>query len=115
MRTHRACYISGGICGSMWWPIGRVGGKLVTRDARGHWGFWQKGDSFRDALDSLLMKEGGDFMGAQFTADTVFRIEQREPAAKGYRVRVWERDVASLPDCADLVSEHWTGDFMGDD
>lgn len=88
----------------------------LNRNARGFFGFWQKGDSFRDALLSLLNKEGGDFQNALFSADTVIRIERRTKAsAKSYSVHVWERPIDSLPDCADLVdADAFVSDFMGD-
>lgn len=112
-----AAYLSGGICGHMWMP-NAMAGKPLNKDARGAWGFFDRLDqpSFRDALLSLLMAEGGDFQDAAFTADTVFRIERRRQTDKGYEVHVWEREISQLPDCADLVnSEAYVSDFMGED
>jgi hypothetical protein len=76
------------------------------------------GITFRDALLSELIENGGDFQNAEFTADTVLRIERRaaEPNGKGYRVHVWERELSTLPHCADLVNaEAYVCDFMGDE
>lgn len=108
-------YLSGAICGSMWWPQS-LGGKPFRKDARGPWGFWQKGDSFRDALNGVLMREGGDFQNPLFTADTIVRIERRSIEGAGkYTVHVWERTIADLADCADLVNQDaYTGDFFND-
>jgi hypothetical protein len=113
-----AAYLSGGVCGHMWMP-NAMAGKPLNKNARGPWGFFDRFTepaSFRDALLSLLSEEGGDFQDAAFTADTVFRIERRRRTDKGYEVHVWEREVAQLPDCADLVNcEAYTGDFMPED
>ena len=116
-RAGLAAYVSGGVCGTLWLPAVK-GGAPFRKDARGPWGFYQEGDgwSFRDALDSLLRRIGGDFQNAKFTADTYFRLERRtaNPSGKGYTVRVWEREISALPDCADLVDvDAMTGDFMG--
>lgn len=115
-KTNTA-YLSGGICGHMWMP-NAMAGKLLNANARGPWGFYQEASkwSFRDALLNLLNHEGGDFQDAAFTADTVFRIERRRQTAQGYEVHVWERELASIPDCADLVnSKAYVCDFMGED
>lgn len=106
-------YVSGAICGNLWWPQ-TLAGQTLNKSARGPWGFMSKGDSFRDALLSLLMREGGDFRAAQFTADTVLRIEMRFPQSS-YRwiTRVKEYTLAQLG-CADLVnSETETFQFCG--
>ena len=109
-----AAYVSGGICGPLWQP-GYFCGKTVKKDLRGRWGFFAKGDTFRDALDSLLMKDGGDFNGAKFTADTVIRIERRKHEAPGkYSMHVKEIEAARL--CSDLVdADHYTSDFFGEE
>ena len=115
--TTTAAYVSGGICGSLWWPAGSLAGKPVNADLRAKMACFSEPASFRDALDSLLMEEGGDFNGAAFTADTVIRVERRCVDAPGkYRVHVWEREIGQLRECGDLVNgEAFTGDFMGED
>lgn len=114
-----AAYLSGGICGPIWWPAGALCGKPLRFDLRGYGGFTEPGETFRAILLSLLTREGGDFQHAQFTGDTVVRVERREErrdAPRGYTVHVWEREVAELPDCADLVNaDAFVGDFMGED
>lgn len=89
-----------------------MAGKPIQRDARGAFGFYAKGDTFREAFASLLMREGGDFQNAQFTADTVLRIERRTKNARGmYSVHVREIELAKL--CPDLVNvEAYSGDFF---
>ena len=114
-----AAYLSGGVCGPIWWPTGAMCGRPIKHNARGAWGFMDRFNepcTFREALDSLLNQEGGDFQHAQFTADTVIRIERRRVDGSGkYTVHVKELELAQLPDCADLVNqEAYTGDFMGD-
>ena len=115
-RTTEA-YISGGICGSMWWPAGLMAGKPVHAHLRGAFGLMDRFSepaSFRDACDSLLMQEGGDFSRASFTADTrIVVIRKRKDGNGRYTVHVWERELAQLADCADLVNaDAYTGDFL---
>lgn len=114
-----AAYLSGGICGAIWWPVGEMCGKPIRTNMRGIWGFMPEGEqlSFRNALLSLLMKEGGDFQNAEFTADTVIRIERRQVDSPGkYTVHVKEIEIGRLADCADLVNaDAYVGDFMSDD
>jgi hypothetical protein len=112
-----AAYISGGICGNLWMPQAPAG-ICVNANARGPFGLFNRFTepaSFRDALLLLLSERGGDFRSAEFTADTVFRVERRKITAPGkYEIHVWEREISSLPGCADLVnSEAHTADFMG--
>lgn len=112
----QSAYLSGCICGTMWMPSA-MGGKPIRMNMRGVWGFFGKGDTFRESLGSLLMKEGGDFQNSQFTADTVLRVERRTRGGNGqYTVHVWEREIVDLHDCADLVNkEAFTSDFIGDE
>lgn len=51
-----------------------LAGIPIRKDLRGPWGFFAKGDTFENALNSFLMREGGDFRNARFTADTVIRV-----------------------------------------
>ena len=98
-------WLSGAICGQMYWPVGQLGSININATCRGPWGFYSKGDSWRDALNSLLMKKGGDFSGSQFTADTVIRFELRVIDGPGrWHVRVKELAISELPNCADLVN-----------
>ena len=117
--TRTAAYISGGICGETWMPRAFAGSSM-RKDARGPFGFFDRFSepaTFRDALQLVLSENGGDFRGAAFTADTVFRIERRRITGNGqYELHVWERPIVAIPDCADLVNaECFTGDFMGED
>lgn len=116
MYRTTAAYVSGGICGRMWMPE-CIGGRphqfnVAARRDR----FADHTATFRDILLHELMECGGDFQNARFTADTVIRIERRRVDGPGkYSVHVWEREVAKLRDCADLVDdEAYTGDFCGD-
>lgn len=112
-----AAYVSGGICGPIWWPAGALCGMTLRADMRGTWAYpkLEKGDSFRDWLLSLLTHKGGDFQAASFTADTVLRVERRAVDGPGkYRIHVWERPIAEL--CADLVNvDAYTCNFIGED
>lgn len=114
-----AAYLSGGICGDLWMPQVKAG-KPFRANARGPWGFFDRFTepaSFREALLSVLAENGGDFRNPAFTADTVIRIERRKITGNyQYTVHVWERTIAELPDCEDLIdSEAYTGDFLGED
>lgn len=118
-RTTEA-YISGAICGSLWWPVGQMAGAPFRANLRGQWGCMDRFTepvSFRDTFDSLLNEKGGDYSGARFTADTrvvVIRKQYQKPGV--YTVHVWERELSQLPDCADLVAEDvYTGDVIGND
>lgn len=105
-----AAYVSGGICGHMWMPCA-MAGKPVKQSLRGVWGFMERDrknpESFRDALDRLLFKEGGDFRDARFTADTVLRVERRTVMGGDgkYSVHVFERELTELWNCEDLVNK----------
>ena len=114
-----AAYVSGGICGAIWWPVGEVCGKLHEFDCRDRLDRFSdsRGATFRDMLLSELTERGGDFQNARFTADTVIRVERRAIQGPGkYTMHIWERELSALPDCADLVdAEHFVCDFMSED
>lgn len=115
-----AAYVSGGVCGKLWWPVGAMAGKPLNADLRREFGRLTGIDhvSFRDVLDSILTENGGDFCGgASFTADSIIRIERRSVDGAGrYRVHVREREISELADCADLVEpDSFVSDFMGDE
>jgi hypothetical protein len=90
----------------------------LQANLRGRWAYphFDKGDSFRSWLLSLLCHKAGDFQSAQFTEDTVIRIERHANDGPGkYRVHVKELPIASLPGCTDLIrASTFTSDFMGD-
>jgi hypothetical protein len=116
-----SAYVSGGICGHLWANEMACAGRLVKKSLRGVWGFMERDrqnpESFRDALDRLLFKEGGDFRDARFTADTVLRVERRTVIdEKGkYAVHVFERELIELWNCRDLVNEScYVSDFLGE-
>jgi hypothetical protein len=112
-------FISGAICGDMWMPQ-VLGGKCIHKNLRGPWGIMDRFTepvSFRDALDTLLMEEGGDFQCARFAADTRITVIRKRNDGNGrYSLHVWERELVDLPSCADLVNaEAYSGDFFGDE
>lgn len=104
--THKtlSAYLSGSICGKMWWPAGAMASLPIWENLRAKFDRFTEPASFRDALNSILMEKGGDFSNSLFSSDTVVRIERRQVTATGYTVHVWERSIADLPDCADLVN-----------
>ena len=114
-RTQSA-YVSGAICGRLWWPAGAMGGTLINEPLPSAFKRCGPGASFNDALSLILCERGGDFQGASFTADTVVRIER-----VGYRngaryVHVFEREIRDLYDCAGLAdADCYVCDFFGDD
>ena len=115
-RTTSA-YVSGAICGAIWWPVGEICGLPVNADIRREFSRCSEPASFRDVLLLILNEKGGDFQGAEFTADSVVRVERIGLDRKGFRsVHVWERAIGDLLDCDDLVrADTFAGDFMGDE
>jgi hypothetical protein len=112
-------YISGGICGDLWWPQ-TLAGKPIRKPLRGPWGIMDRFTepvSFADALQSLLMEDGGDFQNARFTSDTRITIVRKRFDGNGrYSLHVWDREITAIRDCADLVNvDAFTGDFLGED
>jgi len=112
-------FISGGICGHMWMPA-VMGGFPFRQNLRGPWGIMDRfteSVSFADALNSLLMEKGGDFQDSAFTADTrITIIRKRQVGAGKYELHVWEREVADIAGCGELVhADTFTGDFMGEE
>ncbi len=99
----------------MWLPA-IMGGKPHRQNARGTWGFYSKGDTFREALNHILMRDGGDFQNAlsPLIRSCALNVARRS-AMDHTRVHVWEREISDLPDCKDLVNpDHYVSDFMGD-
>lgn len=119
MQTYRtrAAFLSGAICGNMWMPD-VLGGFPHSFNLRSRIGRFSdpRGITFRDMLLHELMERGGDFQNARFTSDTTVRVERVAATGPGkYTVHVWEREIASLPDCADLVApDTFASDFFGD-
>jgi hypothetical protein len=115
-RTTEA-YITGAVCGSMWWP-NVLGGKPFRADLRPLFKRFATDDvSLRDALLLYLSENGGDFQNAEFTADTrIVVIRKRVDGPSRYTTHVREREVLDMPTVADLVNaDTYTGDFLGDD
>lgn len=114
-KAHTTAYLSGAICGPIWWPVGELCGRPLRVDLHSCMRRFSTPATFADAVRSIAMEEGGDFQSASFTADTVIRIERRTPLAGGaYRVNVWERELLQLPACADWVNaDAYAADFMG--
>lgn len=117
MKPHTEAYLSGGICGPIWWPSSAVCGRPLRVNLHDKFKRFSEPASFRDVLESILMHEGGDFQSARFSADTelVFLRKTRSgPSCHQVRVRV--RELLNQPEFSDLVdSEHFTSDFMGED
>ena len=119
MKTHTfEAYISGGIYGNTWMPCA-MAGKAIRENLQGPWGFYQKGDSFREALESLLMREGGDFRDAKFTADTELVFVMRTPSRHSSHIRTVIRHSIVLyerAEYADLCNvDAFTSDFTGEE
>ena len=102
-----SAYISGGVCGCLWWPQAK-GGMPLNVNLRAEIERFSDSSraTFRDVLMHVLMDKGADFQSALFTADTVIRVERRAVDGPGkYRTHVWERPVSALRDCSDLIDE----------
>jgi hypothetical protein len=114
----KEAYVSGGICGDLWWPQ-VLGGKTFRANLRGLMNEWDRHDcdTFAECLESLLMENDGDFQGGKFTADTEIVIIRKAFDGGGrYRVHVRRYLVADLPGCKDIVNtDAYTGDFLGED
>lgn len=109
-----AAYVSGGICGRMWWPQ-VMGGKPIRDNLQSRIKRFTEPATFQDTLNSLLNEDGGDFQDARFTEDTVIRIERVWVRENGYRnVHVKEIPVAKID--PDFVHEGMlVCDFFGED
>lgn len=109
----RRIYLRGDICGPIWWPVGAICGKPISTRLDRH-------DRIEDAINSALMREGGDFQdGGRLTADSVIEIEhvtyrtrESDSLIVGRTVRSRMVPVSDLPSLADMVdSEHYGCDF----
>lgn len=94
-----ALYLSGAVCGPIW--QGSFCGMPIQRNLR----------TRSPGVLRAILKAQGDFQHAQFTADTVIRIERRAVDGPGkYRVHVRELELARI--APELVNdEAYTGDF----
>jgi hypothetical protein len=114
--SHTEAYLSGAICGPIWWPTGAVCGKPLRVNLKGYFSRFSEQAGFRDVLESILMHEGGDFQSASFTADTelVF-LRKTSSSPYVYQTRCRVRNLANIPEFSDLVdSEHFSSDFFGE-
>jgi hypothetical protein len=114
--TTSAAYLSGGICGAIWWPVGALCGKPIKKNLRGPWGIMPEKDnySFEDMARQFILREGGDFQNPLFTNDTIIRIERKTATPQGYQVRVKEILLSTVaPSWVD--PEHETCEFSGED
>jgi hypothetical protein len=109
-------YVSGAVCGELWWPVGHLSGTPMRAELRSYWDRIEA-ETFREALDRVLMDKGADFQGASFTEDTTITVVRRRIEGPGkYSNHVWARPVSALPDCDELVRRDvYVSDFMGED
>lgn len=115
IRPRRTEYIlRGGLVGEMWMGgTGYLHDQSWTLDRDEHRPFAIYLDGFRDTLDQILMRDGGDFNGAQFAADTELEVRRVYESPDGRRVRThihWLQ-LAECPSVADMVSEHYSFDW----
>lgn len=115
--SHTEAYLSGGICGPIWWPNRAICGKPIRVNLKNLFDRYLEPASFQDVLESVLTNEGGDFQSARFTADTeiVFlRKKGISPYKWETRVKIWE--LVNRPEFSDFVdAEHFTYDFMSEE
>lgn len=100
-----AVYLSGGICGHMWWPQS-LAGFGVNKRLRGPFGLMGRSsgrESFEDTLSLFLMENGGDFQNAQFTSDTEIVIDRRRDDGNG-KYTVHTRTIPLADHFPDLVN-----------
>ena len=109
----KEAYISGAICGHMWWPQS-IGGKPIKINLDGFFRRLGPGAKFSDVLDSILFHEGGDFQDAKFSADTEIVIKrQKSLAPYVWQTRVKIRELAEVPALSHFVNQEvYTCDFF---
>lgn len=113
-----AAYVSGAVCGNIWWPVGALCGMPVKFDLRGYDGFDcfsdPAGATFWDALEGYLRRNGGDFQNAQFSEDSEIVVERRMVEAPGrYKIHVRRIPVSAV--APDLVrAGAFAADFFGE-
>ncbi len=108
--------LRGALCGPIWWPVGQVCGMPVKDDMEKRNARFVESDGsassfeFRPLLNSLLCDKGGDFQGAEFTADTEIEITRVCRTETGIKTHSRTIMVASI--APDMVNhDHYTGDF----
>lgn len=117
MKIEATIKVTGAICGKIWWPQGAVCGKgfseTISHNQQCFNKKWDKGDTLRDCLLSILTNMGGDFQNAQFTTDSEVEFTANVVTRKGARTvlsRVYA--IGELPGCGDLAdSEYFASDF----
>lgn len=117
MKAHTEAYLSGGICGPIWWPTGAMCGRPLRVDLHGKFRRFSEPASFRDVLESILMEHGGDFQSAKFTADTeIVLLRKIQTGNHQYQIRARVRELCENPEFTDLVnSMAFTSDFIGEE
>jgi hypothetical protein len=91
--------IEGSVIGGLWWPIGEPATKAVSmRFVSGEY------PTLRDAVDSLTMREGGDFStAARLTADSVLIATRQH----GRRTVSRFFDLTAASSIADYMSDEY--------
>lgn len=98
-----AAFISGAIVGKLW--SGNKGGILVNKSLRANYDYEKPRNSFRDVLENILSRYGGDFENAKFAGDTLIRIERKRVDGVGkYSIHVKEIELSSLCDLNSLIN-----------
>jgi len=117
MKTYTEAYLSGGICGPIWWPTGSICSRPLRVNLKSKFKRFSDPASFRDVLESVLREEGGDFQAAKFTVDTeIVLLRKTSLGAHKYQIRTRVRELCAKAEFTDLVnSDVYTFDFMGDD
>lgn len=117
MMAHTEAYLSGGICGPIWWPTGAMCGRPMRVDLHGKFRRFSEPATFRDVLESILMEHGGDFQSAKFTADTeIVVLRKTKISGSTHQVRVRVRELAKNSEFADLINpDLFTEDFFGEE
>lgn len=108
-----AAYISGAIYGALWWPAGAEAYIPVKANMRGAFGIMGRVDGLDSALELFLNENGGDFQGAQFTADSELVIERKAIDGNG-RYRIHIRTIPLSRIVPDYVGNKEACDIMCD-
>lgn len=111
--TTRTYELRGGITGELW--MGGKGWKShdVRLSRNEHEPFTVHLEGLRETLDSILMRDGGDFNGARFTADTTLAIATVRGTHYRHIVHTHAIALVDCPSVADMVDPDvlsWDGE-----
>lgn len=116
MNTHYDILLRGGLCGSIWWPVGAKCGLPLNVDlSREISRIVGDKVTLRDVIELIINEKGGDFQGALLTGDTELcvTVQRLGDGRVKSHTRYWS--ITAFPSIADYVdSESYLCDFTDD-